>query len=106
MTAPKHALLLVGSPKGLRRGSSARLGRLVLDHLDKRHTAALISVSSENIQNAFGSGAESMPLAAQDLPSGEMVRLVPELADTHFMSGLSLAFQAATKPDPWDTGSI
>jgi len=35
MTAPKHALLLVGSPKGLKRGSSARLGGLLFDHLEK-----------------------------------------------------------------------
>ena len=33
MSAPERALLLVGSPKGLNRGSSARLGKLLFDRL-------------------------------------------------------------------------
>jgi len=36
MTAPKHALLLAGSPKGLKLGSSARLGGLLFNHLENR----------------------------------------------------------------------
>jgi len=51
MTAPKHALLLVGSPKGLKRGSSARLGGLLFDHLEKRG----INIDALHIHAAFRS---------------------------------------------------
>jgi len=51
MTAPMHALLLVGSPKGLKRGSSARLGGLLFDHLAKTG----INIESSHIHASFRS---------------------------------------------------
>jgi len=80
MTAPDRALLLVGSPKGLKRGSSARLGRLLFDHLDKKGIEtdafhiheALRSRDPASLQRA-ASGADlvvlATPLYVDSLPA-------------------------------------
>jgi len=80
MTAPNHALLLLGSPKGLKRGSSARLGGILFGHLDKRgirtaavHAhAALRSRDPESLRRA-ASGADlvvlATPLYVDSLPA-------------------------------------
>jgi hypothetical protein len=80
MTAPKHALLLVGSPKGLKQGSSARLGGLLFDHLEKRGIkidalhihAALLSRDPQILRRGV-SGADlvvlATPLYVDSLPA-------------------------------------
>lgn len=80
MTAPKHALLLVGSPKGLKRGSSARLGGLLFDHLEKRginieslHIHATLRSRDPQILRRAVAGADlivlATPLYVDSLPA-------------------------------------
>ena len=80
MTAPKHALLLVGSPKGLKRGSSARLGGLLFDYLEKTGIntdalhihAALRSRDPQSLRRAAAAAdlvVLAIPLYVDSLPA-------------------------------------
>lgn len=80
MSAPKHALLLVGSPKGLKRGSSATLGELLFDHLEKRginadalHIHAALRSREPQILRRAIAGADlvvlATPLYVDSLPA-------------------------------------
>ena len=80
MTAPKNALLLVGSPKGLKRGSSTRLGGLLFDHLEKRgidtdacHIHAVLRSRDPQILRNSVAGADlvvlATPLYVDSLPA-------------------------------------